>query len=603
MRTLKTLTLIILLPAALAAQGAATISADSIRTHVRYLASDELAGRGTGTPGNVMAAEYIARLLKGWGLAPMGDNGTYFQHFTVVTGVRAGGSNALTASGPAFPGGSVAAAPEADFRPLGFSRDGTVTGSLAFAGYGITSADSSYNDYRTLDCAGRILIVLRYSPDGSDPHGALSRYSAFQTKTRLARERGAAGMIVVTGAADESEDRLMPLRYDQSFANGGIPCITVRRAFADRLIAATGWTVAAVQESIKARGASVAFPVPGVTVTMTTEVERITAPTANVVAGIASADPSLKDQALVLGAHFDHLGMGGEGSGSLQPDTVAIHHGADDNASGTAGLLELARAFAPERATLGRSVVFTFFSGEEMGTLGSGYYVNHPAVPLEKTAAMINMDMVGRLVGKALTVNGTGTSPVWGSILDKEGADSSLTITRVPDGYGPSDHAQFYGKGIPVLFFLTGTHADYHRPSDTWDKINYPGEERVVRFVYRVAVDVDRAGERPAFTRAETAPAAPGGDARGFRTTLGIIPEYSYSGDGLKVSVVRPGGPAEKAGLKAGDVIVNMAGRKIVNIYDYMEMLGKLKGGDKAELVVMREGRQITTTAEMAGRK
>jgi len=603
-RTLNTLALLLLLPAALAAQqGESTITAADIRTHIRYLASDELGGRGTGSPGNVLAAQYIARLLREWGLEPMGDSGTYFQHFTFVAGVRAGSGNALRAEGGALPGGAITGTPDADFRPLGFSRNGTVSGPLAFAGYGITSADSSYNDYRNLDCSGRIVILLRYSPDGSDPHGALSRYSAFQTKTRIAREHGAVGLIVVTGPADESEDRLMPLRHDQSFANAGIPCICVRREFVNRLIAPSGWTAGAVQDSIRAHNASVAFPVPNVTVTLTADVEQTTEPTANVVAGLPSPDPALKDQAVVVGAHFDHLGMGGEGSGSLQPDTVAIHHGADDNASGTAGLLELAHAFAGQRAALGRSLVFTFFSGEELGTLGSEYYVNHPAVPLERTAAMVNMDMIGRLTGKALTVNGTGTSPAWGEILDRESADSAFAIARVPDGYGPSDHAQFYGKDIPVLFFFTGSHADYHRPSDTWDKINYPGEEKVVRLVYRVVGDIDRASARPAFTKAASAPQAGGGDTRGFRTTLGIIPEYGYSGDGMKISVVRPGGPAEKAGLKAGDVIVGMAGKKIVNIYDYMEMLGKLKAGDRADLVVMREGRQIACTAEMAGRK
>ncbi|HUI08803.1 MAG TPA: M28 family peptidase [Bacteroidota bacterium] len=602
-RTHFTLALLVLLASPLPAQqGESAIAASDIRAHIRYLASDELAGRATGSPGNVMAAAYIARLLGEWQLEPMGDSGTYYQHFTVVTGVRAGGGNALRAEGRALPGGTIVGTTNVDFTPLGFSTEATVSGGLVLAGYGITSADSAYDDYRNLDCSGRIVIVLRYSPDGSDPHGALSRYSAFQTKTRTARERGAAGLIVVTGPADESEDRLMPLRYDQGFPNGGIPCITVRREFADRLIAAAGWTIGAVQDSIRRRSAPVAFAVPGVTVTLTTDLARITERTANVIARLRPADPAMEDQALVIGAHFDHLGMGGEGSGSLQPDTVAIHHGADDNASGTAGLLELARAFAGERASLGRSLVFAFFSGEELGTLGSAYYVSHPAVPLDRTVAMLNMDMVGRLTGKALTVNGTGTSPAWEGVLDRENADSSLSLTRVPDGYGPSDHAQFYGKDVPVLFFFTGTHADYHRPSDTWDKINYPGEEKVVRFVYRVALDIDRARSRPPFTRAAAAQ-SPGGDARAFRTTLGIIPEYSFSGNGMKIGVVRPGGPAEKAGLKPGDVIVRMAGRTIVNIYDYMEMLGKLKGGDRADLVVMRDGREVLCTAEMAGRK
>jgi Zn-dependent M28 family amino/carboxypeptidase len=287
----------------------------------------------------------------------------------------------------------------------------------------------------------------------------------------------------------------------------------------------------------------------------------------------------------------------------LQPDTVAIHHGADDNASGTAGLLELAQAFASDPAPLKRGLVFAFFSGEELGTLGSSYYVNNPPVPLARTASMVNMDMIGRLDGKTLTVYGTGTSPEWNALLAKYNGDSTFTLKTVPDGFGPSDHAQFYGKDIPVLFFFTGNHSDYHRPSDTWDKINYAGEEQVVRYVYRIAGDIDGEAVRPPFTRTASSAPTEGADTRGFRTTLGIIPDYNGGGDGMKISVVRPGGPADKAGLKAGDIIVSMAGKKIVNIYDYMEMLGKLKGGDRVDLVVMRDGKPLNSTAEMAARK
>jgi hypothetical protein len=603
-RTTLAIVLLSLVPPVAAAQTLVPeITAGDLKTHIRYLASDELGGRGSGAPGNEMAARYIARSIHDWGLAPLGDSGTYFQHFKFVSSVRSGAGNALRFEGKPVGGGILDAVSDTDFRPLGFSSNGTVSGPLVFAGYGISAADSSYDDFKNLDVNGKIIVVLRYSPDGSDPHGTLTRFSSFQTKTRTARDRGAIGFIVVTGPVDEQEDGLIKLRFDQSFGNSGIPSLSMRRALLEPLIAHSGWTLRDIQDSIKARRSPIAFPVAGVTVTITADVEKVSTTTANVIGFLPGSDPVLKDQVVVLGAHFDHLGLGGEGSGSLQPDTVAIHHGADDNASGTAGLLELAQAFASDRASLKRGLVFAFFSGEEMGTLGSAYYVNNPPVPLARTASMVNMDMIGRLEGKSLTVYGTGTSPEWNAVLAKYNADSAFTLKSVPDGFGPSDHAQFYGKDIPVLFFFTGNHNDYHRPSDTWDKINYQGEERVVRFVYRIAGEIDGEASRPAFTRTASSAPPEGGDTRGFRTTLAIIPDYNGGVDGMKISVVRPGGPADKAGLKAGDIIVSMAGKKIVNIYDYMELLGKLKGGDRVDLVVMRDGKPLKCTAEMASRK
>jgi aminopeptidase YwaD len=604
MTTRSALALMLLLSPVIQAQTLAPeITASDIRTHIKYLASDELAGRGSGTPGNEAAARYIAGYLRQWGLTALGDSGTYFQHFQFVSSVRAGAGNVLRFQGKPVAGGTLNAVPDADFRPLGFTSNGTVSGPLVFAGYGITASDSSYDDFRNLDVTGKIIVVLRFSPDGSDPHGTLTRYSSFQAKTRAARDRGAVGFIVVTGPADEQEDGLIRLKFDQSFGNAGIPAVCLRRSVIEPLLASSGWTLRAIQDSIKSRKSPVAFPVAGVSATLTTDVEKVSTTTANVIGYLPGADGALKEQVVVLGAHFDHLGMGGEGSGSLQPDTVAIHHGADDNASGTAGLLELAQAFAANRSSLKRGLVFAFFSGEELGTLGSAYYVNNPPIPLARTSTMVNMDMIGRLEGKTLTVYGTGTSPEWNALLAKDNADSSFTLKEVPDGFGPSDHAQFYGKDVPVLFFFTGTHTDYHRPSDTWDKINYQGEERVVRFVYRIAGEIDGEQGRPVFARTVSSAPSEGGDTRGFRTTLAIIPDYNGGVDGMKISVVRPGGPAEKAGLKAGDIIVKMAGKKIVNIYDYMELLGKLKGGDKVDLVVLRDGKSINCTAEMAARK
>ncbi len=499
-----------LIPSLPAAQTLVTaIAANDLKTHIRYLASDELAGRASGSPGNESAARYIAGYLHEWGIAPLGDSGTYYQHFQFIANVRAGSANALRFEGKPVAGGVLNAVPDRDFRPLGFTTNATVTGALVFAGYAISATDSSYDDFKNLDVKGKIIVVLRYSPDGTDPHGTLTQFSGFPVKTRTARDHGAAGFIVVTGPADEPEDALMRLRFDQSFGNAGIPSVSMKRSLLEPLVAGSGWTLRAIQDSIRARRSPVAFPIAGVTATLTSDVEKLMTTTANVIGYLPGTDPALKDQVVVLGAHFDHLGMGGEGSGSLQPDTIAIHHGADDNASGTAGLLELAQAFASARTTLKRGLVFAFFSGEELGTLGSAHYVNNPPIPLSQTASMVNMDMVGRLAGRELTVYGTGTSPGWNALLARENADSTFTIKSVPDGFGPSDHAQFYGKDIPVLFFFTGTHSDYHRPSDTWDKINYEGEESVVRYVYRIAESIDENPDRPAFTR--TASPSPGG--------------------------------------------------------------------------------------------
>jgi aminopeptidase YwaD len=600
----RTILILLSLPAlGIAQHSSPQITAEEIRTHIQYLASDQLEGRASGTPGNDAAAEYIVNQLKEYGLLPAGDQGSYYQHFDFISKVKLGENNAMSIEGPNGTGGRQTLLVDKDFRPFAFTSDTTVTASLVFAGYGISALSEHYDDYEGIDVAGKIVLVLRYSPEGADPHGRLNMYSSFRNKARLARERGAVGLIMVTGPADDPDDDLIRLAFDQAFASSGIPAVCVKRAVFEPFFASHGWTLQAVQDSIKATGRGVSIPLPDVRISMTTDVVQVHATTANVIGYLPGTDPAVKDQVIVLGAHFDHLGWGGPGSGSLQPDTVAIHHGADDNASGTAGLLELAQAFAADPKHSRHTLMFTFFSGEELGTLGSAYYVNHPFFPLSSTVAMINMDMVGRLEKKSLTVYGTGTSSSWGSIVEGENKDSLFTLKLIPDGYGPSDHSQFYSKDIPVLFFFTGTHNDYHKPSDTWDKINYPGEEKVVQYVRNIARDIDDEKSRPDFVRVASSAPSGGGDRRSFRVTLGIIPDYAEETVGLKISGIRPGGPAEKAGLHAGDVIVKMSGKKVMNIYDYMGVLGELNQGDKVEVVVLRDGKTITVTAEMTKRK
>lgn len=585
-----------------AQEGDPAITADDLRAHVRYLASDQLEGRASGTEGNRKAAAYIAGKFAAWGLAPLGSGGGYLQPFEIVTGVAMGPANALAFGLPA--GGKRTAVPDRDFRPLGFSADSSVSGGVVFAGYGITAAELNYDDYAGIDAAGKIVIVLRHSPDGTDPHGELSPFASLRNKTRTAREHGAAALIVVNGPADEPEDSLIRLTYDQSFATSGLPAVAMKRSILTDLLA--GRDLAPMEDSIRKSRKPLSFPIDGCSASLTAEVSKLRSTTANVVGYLEGSDPARRGEAIVVGAHLDHLGYGGPGSGSMQPDKLEIHNGADDNASGTAGLLEIAQACAANRGRFPRSLVFVAFSGEEMGTLGSGYYVNNPPIPLASTIAMLNMDMIGRMEENSLTVHGTGTAEVWADLLKRlnTGPDSvdRMTMKMVADGFGPSDHSQFYGKEIPVLFFYTGAHEDYHKPSDDWDKLHYPDHQRVTQLVYDVAVGVAGLADRPAF-RKTSSPMAGGGGGRGFSVSLGVIPDYAWTGEGLRIDGVRTDGPAEKAGMQGGDVVVSLAGKKVLNIYDYMGILGELKAGQQVTVEYLRGGERLTTTATMVRRQ
>jgi aminopeptidase YwaD len=581
------------------------ITATELREHVKYLASDALEGRGSGAKGNAEAARYIAANLKLWGLKPAGDNGTYLQPFEFVSAVRAGEHNTFVLESSKIPEGKKVLTVESDFRPFGFSSTGSASAPIVFVGYGISAPDKSYDDYAGIDVKDKIVLMLRYAPDGSGPQSEFQKFTSFRIKARSARDKGAAGMILITGPADDPDDSLIKLATDQGAGSSGLPAMSMKRSAFEQLLAGSGWTVQSLQDSIRKSRTPHSFEIAGATAKMETEITRIKAHSANVAAFLEGNDPALKNEVIILGAHMDHLGFGGPGSGSMMPDTIAIHNGADDNASGTAALLELAQAFAAKSKENKRTLLFLFFSGEELGTLGSNHYVSKPYFPLTQTVAMLNMDMVGRLQNRALTIGGSGTSSTWGTILPRENADSAFVLTLNPDGFGPSDHSSFYGKDIPVLFFFTGVHDDYHKPSDDWEKINYAGEEKITKFVRRITHDIDTMAVRPPFTRVQVAPGGrgnAGGDSRGFTVTLGIVPDVGESTGGMKISGVRPNGAAEKAGLKTGDVITSIGGKKVLNVYDYMGILGELKAGQEVEVVILRDGVTMTMTATMQKR-
>jgi aminopeptidase YwaD len=597
------LMLLFLVSASVFTQTTPEITASDLQTYIKFLASDELGGRASGTEGNQRAAEYIAGLMKKVGLKPAGDNGTYFQTFEFVSSVKLGAKNSLVLEGTEVPEGTLALKAGEDYRPFGFSASTKATGLLVFAGYGISSPDNKYDDYKDLNVSGKVVVVLRFSPDGNDPRSPFSALSSFRNKARVARDKGASGIIIIPGPADEPEDEIVKLQADRSFESSGIAAISMKRAPFEALLKTHKLTLRAIQDSIKATRKPLTFDLAGVTAHLETEITQIKSKTANVVGMLEGENPALKDQIIIVGAHMDHLGMGGPGSGSLQPDTVAVHHGADDNASGTAGLLELAEAFGAKKPPAGRTILFLSFTGEELGTLGSGYYVNHPLIPLQQTVAMLNMDMIGRLENKALTVYGTGSSPVWNRMLSQYDRDSTFALKTIQDGFGPSDQAEFYGKEMPVLHFFTGIHNDYHKPADTWDKINYDGEQKIVRYIYSIVSDLDTLAERPLYVKTQSAAPMASGDSRGYSVTLGIIPDFGESSSGMRIGGIRPNGPAERAGLKSGDVIVKMAGKKVLNIYDYMGLLGELKAGQVVEVEVMRDGKTLTVVATMDKRK
>jgi hypothetical protein len=538
--------------------------------HVRYLADDALEGREVGTRGADCAADYIAAAFRSLGLEPAGTGGSWFQTFPVPVGAALGDENKLQMSG-------IPRAPGKDWTPLGFSASKEVTGSLAYGGHGLSRPGNPDDAFTHMDVAGKILVVEWGDPDvpsgrgmRADPH----------FKATVAAGRGAAGLVVLL------PDGLPLPALDHE----------IRRALEIPVLAAGGALAASLREDARA----------GSVLSVRTDVRPVTADARNVVAMIPGSDPALRGEYVIVGAHYDHLGMGGEGS--LDPDARAVHNGADDNASGTAGILDVARRLmdGPRPA---RSVVFVAFTGEEKGLWGSARFVAEPTLDLGKAVAMINLDMVGRLQENTVTVYGTGTAREWETVANAANAKlaAPLKLAFSPDGYGPSDQASFVAQGIPALHFFTNTHVDYHRPSDDWDKIDADGLERIAEVVAGVTRSL--AGTSGAVATSLTRvrqerPAAPAaGDAsRGYGPYFGTIPDMTPRDFGLRITGVREGSPAERAGLRAGDVIVEFDGKAVADIYAYTYALRDKKPGDAVKVVVERDGARLTFNAVLGER-
>ncbi len=600
MTTLKLFLICVLLSAVSFAQdntSSSNITSQELRQHVKFLSSDQLSGRKTGEQGNREAAEYIASEFKRYGLQPAGTEGKYFQEFPFLASVKQGKNSKLVLH---VENKEYDYKIDDEFNLQSVSTDTSLSTSLVFAGYGITADSLHYDDYAGIDVMNKIAVILRYTPEGSKNDSRFYLYSALMKKIFNAREHGAAGVILVVGPLDAEKPKLMQFEYMES-ANAGIAVMSMRWDILDSLFHAANRNLRTIQQGINDTRKPNSFLIENAKADIQTQVLKEYSTSSNILGLLQGNDPQLSQEFLIIGAHMDHLGMGGKGS--LASDTVAIHHGADDNASGTAGLLEAAQYLASHREQLKRSILFIGFSGEEMGLLGSNYYTKNPTFPIDHTVAMLNMDMVGRLTDSALVVEGMGTSPEWETIVKRNNKDS-LKVKLKPDGFGPSDHASFYAKDLPVMFFFTNLHNDYHRPSDTWDKINYSGEETVVRFVARIATDIANVPTKPAFTKAAVSSmAGMGGDRQGVRVSLGVVPDYAEDVVGMKISGTRPGSAAEKAGLKGGDVIISFGAKTIKNIYDFTYLLGEYKPGDEVAIIIKRDTTEITLKAILEARK
>jgi aminopeptidase YwaD len=546
--------------------------------HVRYLADDALEGREVGSPGARCAADYIAAVFQELGLEGAGPQGSFFQSFQVRMGSALGKGNELRIAGRSMNY-------ETDWTSFGFSSSDKVSAPLIYGGSGVSMPGGEEDAYAHLELEGKIVVV-----EGADPHGSgmVTMGADPHFKASVAAGRGAAGILILLGDGKSLPNPMFEQR----------PSVRVPAA------AISGAAAQSIREAAEA----------GETADLDTNILPRMVEARNVVAMIPGSSPTVGREVVILGAHYDHLGFGGDGS--LAPDERTVHNGADDNASGTAALMAAARTIMESGQKPARSILFLAFTGEEKGLWGSSQYVKDPLVPLENTVAMINMDMVGRLRENTLTVYGTGTAEEWPALLDElnQGQPEPFVITSIADGFGPSDHSTFYGESIPVLMLFTNTHSEYHRPDDDWWLINPGGMERIAAIAADVAMEVagSASGEAMALTLVEGAEDPHGGgmpadqDAPttpGYGAYMGTIPDMTPQEFGVRITGVREESPAEKAGLQAGDVLVELGGKEISDLYAYTYVLREHKPGDEVTAVVLREGERLSFQAVLGVRR
>jgi hypothetical protein len=576
-------------------QASSDFQPDKYLAHIKYLASPQLKGRLTGSPELEKAAAYIAHKFHAAGLKPV--DGSYLQEFTVTAHTALGEGNKLTL----VIAQQVKELWEArDFAPLNLSTNGQTMGPIVFAGYGITAPEYHYNDYEKVDARGKVVMVLRHEPQEADEKSIFAGknytlHSELAAKVANAKQHGAAAVLLVNDLPNHpgDDDQLDKFAPAVSTEDYGLPVAQISVKYANELLATAKKDLPGLIKAIDADLQPQSFDLPSddaarLTVNITVEQRPVH--------NVAGFLPGETKEYVIIGAHYDHLGLGPEHS--LAPSLAGtVHPGADDNASGTAGVIELAHAIA-HSGEHKRGFLFLCFAGEEEGLLGSAYFANHPLEPLGNAVAMINLDMIGRLRGDKVYVGGIQTGSTFKPMVEKAASDSGLQDDLTGTGVdGSSDHTSFSAKGVPTLFFFSGLHSDYHKPSDTWDKINTEGAVKLLAEVDEIAIALADANERPAFVRVQPAEHngnLPGGStSSGYGPYFGSVPDFGESVKGVAFSDVRDGSPAAKAGLKPGDVLIEFDGNKIENLYDFTYALRAHKPGDTVTVKVLRKGEPV----------
>ena len=641
------------------AQSPASSGIERVKADLKYLSSDELKGRSVGSDGLNLAADFVRDEFKKAGLDVTSVNGGAFQFFERSTGSELGEGNFLALNGP--DGKSIALEIDKNFRTCSFGNAGEFEGELAFCGYSISAPQMKYNDFADIDVKGKVAVIIRRTPqqktEGSPFLGRRARFlGSLRTKVSNAVRAGAVAVILVndtTTSKDAAEkaaqqltdaeaafkearkarkkarkgddadakekaesaftaartkfktlekqskeindfDELVEFGYGGDVNESFVPVFHLKQASANELFqAAIGKTQTDLEEEIdsdlKPRSQVLTgWSAKGLAAMKKTQVE-----VKNVI-GVLEGEGDHADETVVIGAHYDHVGMGAYGS--LSNSRGQVHNGADDNASGTVALLELARRFQASGKKPARRIVFIAFTAEELGLLGSKEYCDDPVFPLDKTVAMYNMDMVGRLTGNHLTIYGTGTATGWDKWIAELGVKHKFDLTLSPAGLGPSDHASFYRKQIPVLHFFTGTHPQYHRPADDWELVNFKGIGRIIDLVEEIVVTTINADDRPEYLETRARARIQSSSTRPY---FGIVPNLNSDEQGLMVASVAEGGPAEKAGIKPGDVIVKFGGKAIDGLGSFDTTLRATKIGEQTEIVVKRDNAEVTLQIEL----
>jgi len=565
------------------------ITVQDIKDNINYLASDSLKGRKAGEAGDLLAAEFIRSKFKVAGLTLLYESG--FQKFNLVTSADLEGENTLMVNGEQFQ-------VEEDYLPYAFSANSNVKAEVIFAGYGLqVNKDTlQWNDFNNLDVAGKWILALQGDPDLDNPNSPFLEFSTERAKALLASDLNAAGLILVAGQKFSEQDELSSLFFDKNSSRYNIPVIQVSRALANKVLAETGETVGSLEVQMEKENRSFGL-LTNVELAINVNIELKETESQNVVAMVPGTDENLKNEYVVVGAHYDHLGMGGPGSGSRAIDTIAVHNGADDNASGVAAIIEMAEKTAASGENR-RSIIFAAFGAEEMGLIGSKTFTDKPPVQTEKMTGMFNFDMVGRLdtASNSLSIGGTKTSIETEQILNDLNPGFSLALSE--EGVGPSDHASFYLQNVPVFFISTGAHSDYHTPNDDTEFINFEGARKVTEYAYDLLKEV--ANRDSALTFREAGAKFQRSRGGRFKVTLGVMPDFAgMEKRGMRIDAVSKGKPAEKGGMEKGDIITAIDGKKVSNIYDYMNRLQSLEAGQTITVDILRDNKETVLIIQL----